>query len=126
MLRIYPAREPIRNIARIAMRRNAMFEPGIRSNGARIVNPRRPIKIRICPLPALINAVGQPIAVTGAASSFADHPMDGVPRAGILDHAVVVTGVAAVVVLHKSRVADAVVRCGSAVVKLVVVFQGET
>jgi hypothetical protein len=51
--------------------------------------------------------------------------MDGVPGTGRLDHAVVVTGVAAVVVLHESRVADAVVRCWSAVVKLVMVFQGE-
>jgi len=51
--------------------------------------------------------------------------MDIVPGAGRLDPAVVVTGVIAVVVLHESRVADAVVRCWSAVVKLVMGFQSE-
>jgi hypothetical protein len=125
MRRKHPPRESIRNIARIAMRRNAIFEPRTRCNTSRIIQSRRPIKIRIRPLPALIDAVGQPCAIVGAASTFTDHLVDVGRRAGRLDEPIFVTSVIAVMVLHEARVADAEVGCWRAVVKLVMVLRGE-
>lgn len=104
-----PPGQPIRNITRIAMRGNAVLQAPTRSDAATVINPRGAIKVGIIALAALIDTLGQAIAITRASSAIRYHLADGAGRAGVLHHAIVVARRGAVVVLHQAGIAHAVV-----------------
>lgn len=104
-----PTGQPIRNIARVAMRGNPILQPPTGSHTPTVINPRGAIKVRVVALPALVDALRQAIAVARAARAVVDHLADGGRRARVLHRAAVVARRGAVVVLHQAWVAHAVV-----------------
>lgn len=105
--RIDPARQPIRDIAGIAVRRDPAFEAIVR-NRTGIVQAGCAVEGPDVRVAGLVYHLGQAVAVGGAGAPLADHAGDVVVGAGRAD-AVLVARVLAVVVLHEARVADAVV-----------------
>ena len=109
MSRPNPPRQPIRNITCVAMRGNAVLQLATRGNAPTVIDPSRAIEISDVALAALIDALCQAIAVASTSCAVVDHLLDGAGRAGVLHATIVVACRGAVVILHQSWVAYAVV-----------------
>jgi len=93
------------------MRRDPCLQVARVINAPTVVEPCCSIKVRISPPPTLVDALRQSIAVGCASRSISHHLSDCRIRAWVVDFAgdIRVASSGAVVVLHQSWIADAVV-----------------
>ncbi len=99
------------NVAGIAVSCDAILKVSVRRNGSAVVDPGSAVEARnvavvLVPVTTLVDAVGEAIAGGGTRGALTDHLEDGRVRARVGDHAVIVAGAGAVVILHETRVAD--------------------
>lgn len=88
---------------------NAVLELAGGGDGARVVDASSAVESRDIATARLVDAVGKTVTVVSASGTLADHLVDGVGGARVLDVVVLVAGVVTVVVLHQAGVAHAVV-----------------
>ena len=111
-----PARQTIRDIRAVAMRRDALAQVAGSVHRARVVQPGRNVKRRDVARARLIDTLRQAVAVVRPRAALADHARNDVLGTRILHYAgdIAVAGRVAVVVLHQAGVADAEVGRGDA------------
>lgn len=108
MSSIHPTRQPIRDVASIAVRRDPALEPRAAVDRSTVIDARGLVERLVGRRAGLVDALREAVAGRGARRAVADHARDDACGARVL-HAVLVAGGRAVVVLHQARVADAVV-----------------
>lgn len=105
----HPPRKPVRNIRRIAVRRNTRLQQPRSRDGARIVDPRRFVVLANIRRRGRGQALLQPVSGARPHRPIGDHLRDLRLRTRILHTSTTVTSACPVVRLHQPRVRDAAV-----------------